>query len=364
MQMLQNLFKARRSELYRKPIFCRPAYTLLELILALSLTMLVSGLIGMLLQLYYRSSDLSQADVRQAQVARNLLRMIADDIRSVVRYQEFDSATLAAVMGTGGAVGAAGDAAAAGTGEATGTDSGAVDSSSADSSSSVAAGDLASSSEPPPEPGIYGNQYQLLVDVSRLPRPDQYFALQGNVMDVQLNDVPSDVKSVCYYVQASGLTSGVQDPLASGSLTGIATEQQNTATNTGGLVRRQLDRAVTQWANSQGQSERLMRTGELLASEVISVEFMYFDGTQWVTQWDSSQQSLPYVIRILLAMQDPRVAQKNPLASGSPVSMMAADQIQSYGVRVYELSVAIPGAQLLQSSEQTDSGMESLGIQQ
>jgi hypothetical protein len=361
MKMLQNLFKARRSELCRKPIFCRTAYTLLELILALSLTMLVSGLIGMLLQLYYRSSDLSQADVRQAQVARNLLRMIADDIRSVVRYQEFDSATLAAVMGTGGA---AGDAAAAGTEEATGTESVAVDSSSADSSSSVAAGDLASSSEPPPEPGIYGNQYQLLVDVSRLPRPDQYFALQGNVMDVQLNDVPSDVKSVCYYVQASGLTSGVQDPLASGSLTGIATEQQNTATNSGGLVRRQLDRAVTQWANSQGQSERLMRTGELLASEVISIEFMYFDGTQWVTQWDSSQQSLPYVIRILLAMQDPRVAQKNPLASGSPVSMMAADQIQSYGVRVYELSVAIPGAQLLQSSEQTDSGMESLGIQQ
>jgi hypothetical protein len=364
--MLRNLSNALRCDFSLKPSAGRSAYTLLELILALSLTMLVSGLIGMLLQLYYRSSDLSQADVRQAQVARNLLRMIADDIRSVVRYQEFDSATLTAVMGAGGASGATSGAtgdAAAGTGEATGTDSGAAESSSTDASSSVAAGDLASSSEPPPEPGIYGNQYQLLVDVSRLPRPDQYFAMQGNVMDVQLNDVPSDVKSVCYYVQTSGLTSGVQDPLASGSLTGIATEQTNAATNTGGLVRRQLDRAVTQWANSQGQNERLMRTGELLASEVISIEFMYFDGTQWVTQWDSSQQSLPFVIRILLAMQDPRVALKNPLAAGSPVSMMAADQIQSYGVRVYELSVAIPGAQLLQSSEQTDSGMESLGIQ-
>ncbi len=385
----------------------RAGYTLLELLLALLLTVLVSGLIGMLLQLYYRSSDISQAEVQQAQVARNLLRMIGDDLRSVVRYQEFDDATLTAVLGTGAggdSGGASGGDAAAGdtTGGASGTGSsssvgtgGASDasagiggptqsgtggattsgSSSMGSDSSGAAssmmseGDgssttsnLAGSTTPPPTPGLYGNQFELLIDVSRLPRPDQYFALQNNIMDTQLSDVPSDIKSVCYYVQASGMTDGVQDPLQNGSLTGIAMETPKvTATSGGGLVRRQLDRSITQWANEQGQSDRLSRTGELLAPEVVSLEFSYFDGTEWLTQWDSSQQKLPMIVRVQLAMQDPRIASQNPLPAGNPISSLGADQIQSYGVRVYELLVAIPGAQLLQS-EGTDSGMQSLGL--
>lgn len=391
--------------------FARCAYTLLELLLALALTVLVSGLIGMLLQIYYKTSELSQAEVRQTQIARNLLRMIADDLRSVVRYQEFDDSTLSTVLSAsaGGATGggAAGESSGGSTGGSTGGTSpgGTTPPSSGGSGSTIPGGttpptsgggtggssvaggggsdstgmssggagdsadpsgnttDLAASTTPPPTPGLYGNQYELMIDVSRLPRPDQYYALQNSTLDVQMPDVPSDIKSVLYYVQSSGNTMGIQDPLQNGSLTGIPIEGNaaDAVKAGGGLVRRQLDRAVTQWANSQGQNDRLLRTGELLAPEVVSLEFNYFDGTQWVTQWDSSQQNLPMVIKIQLGMQDPRVAKNQPLSAGTPVSTMAADQLQTYGIRVYELSVAIPGAQLMEPAG--DSGMQSLGIQ-
>lgn len=396
----------------------RRAYTLLELLLALALTVLVSGLVGMLLQIYYKSSELSQSEVRQAQIARNLLRMIADDLRSVVRYQEFDDSTLSSVLSAsaGGAAGgmpsdssgaSSGDSSGAGAGGSSstgaspgtgasggasmgggstssgGSSMGASSSSGTSSSGSTGASassgtsssgsedtaanttDLAASTTPPPTPGLYGNQYELMVDVSRLPRPDQYYSQQMSSLSTQMPDVPSDIKSVLYYVQTSGNSMGIQDPLQSGSLTGIAVEPtaEEAIKAGGGLVRRQLDRAVTQWANDQGQSDRLMRTGELLASEVVSLEFNYYDGTQWLTQWDSSQQNLPLVVKIQLGMQDPGIAKTQPLAAGTPVSSMAADQLQTYGVRVYELSVAIPGAQLMEPAA-TDSGMESMGVQQ
>ena len=396
----------------------RRAYTLLELLLALALTVLVSGLVGMLLQIYYKSSELSQSEVRQAQIARNLLRMIADDLRSVVRYQEFDDSTLSSVLSAsagGAAGGMSSDSSGASTGDSSGVSSGGTSSTGASpgtgasggasmgggstssggssmggssssstsssgstgssaSSSSGSSGsedtaanttDLAASTTPPPTPGLYGNQYELMVDVSRLPRPDQYYSQQMSSLSTQMLDVPSDIKSVLYYVQSSGNSMGIQDPLQSGSLTGIAVEPtaEEAIKAGGGLVRRQLDRAVTQWANDQGQSDRLMRTGELLASEVVSLEFNYYDGTQWLTQWDSSQQNLPLVVKIQLGMQDPGIAKTQPLAAGTPVSSMAADQLQTYGVRVYELSVAIPGAQLMEPVA-TDSGMESMGVQQ
>lgn len=397
----------------------RRAYTLLELLLALALTVLVSGLVGMLLQIYYKSSELSQSEVRQAQIARNLLRMIADDLRSVVRYQEFDDSTLSSVLSasaggasggmssdssgaaSGGSTGSGTSGSSASTGASPGTgasggasmgggstssggssmggSSSSSTSSSGSTGSSASSGssssgsedsaanttDLAASTTPPPTPGLYGNQYELMVDVSRLPRPDQYYSQQMSSLSTQMPDVPSDIKSVLYYVQSSGNSMGIQDPLQSGSLTGIAVEPtaEEAIKAGGGLVRRQLDRAVTQWANDQGQSDRLMRTGELLASEVVSLEFNYYDGTQWLTQWDSSQQNLPLVVKIQLGMQDPGIAKTQPLAAGTPVSSMAADQLQTYGVRVYELSVAIPGAQLMEPVA-TDSGMESMGVQQ
>jgi hypothetical protein len=42
---------------------------------------------------------------------------------------------------------------------------------------------------------------------------------------------------------------------------------------------------------------------ELLAPEVVEISFMYFDGTQWYEEWDSTlQQGLPVAIEIKLSL--------------------------------------------------------------
>ena len=132
-----------------------------------------------------------------------------------------------------------------------------------------------------------------------------------------------------------------------------------------GLVRRQLDRAILAYAEEMADSTRLMRTGELIAPEVVSLEFAYYDGTQWTYTWDSSTQSLPWLIQITLGIQSASGEAKAELESGVPLSSLTYDQQTEYGIQVYELIVAIPGANLkaaAKESQNADSGMSSMGL--
>ena len=64
----------------------RNGFTLLELLLALALTAVVSILIGGLVQLFLINETRGRDTVRQAQMARAILNMVAEDIRATVRY--------------------------------------------------------------------------------------------------------------------------------------------------------------------------------------------------------------------------------------------------------------------------------------
>ena len=66
-----------------------------------------------------------------------------------------------------------------------------------------------SSSAPQSVPGLYGNAYQLQVDISRLPRVDQYMAISAQSDSGVTNaDQVSDVKNVSYYVINNSATAG------------------------------------------------------------------------------------------------------------------------------------------------------------
>jgi hypothetical protein len=206
--------------------------------------------------------------------------------------------------------------------------------------------------------GIYGSLSNLTIDVSRLPRPDEYIVQQQSIMSGHLTDMPGDIKSVAYWVQVP-TNSGVADAM-------------NTVTSTpenggmvGGLVRRAIDRAVMTNAEETGQTDQLMRTGELIAPEVLSLEFSYFDGTQWLTTWDSSAQGLPLLIDISLAMQSKTGEKHGIVPPGLSISTMPFEEQAAYGIEVYTLTVSIPGAQLQTTSAQsadTAAGMSSVGL--
>lgn len=381
------------------------AFTLLELILSLALTVVITALIGGLIQLYLVNRDTGRESVRQAQLARAILSMISEDVRTTIRYQAFDTSGLQQLLtsGSGGGGGGGGGGSGGGGGGASGggassgggstatggstsgagspggapsggvsgggSSSGAPSTSSGGATSGGAGASATPSESSAPAalpPGIYGSSTSIEIDVSRLPRPDEYTPRIGNTSTGSLGDMPSDVKTVGYYVQAPR-NDGVQDSLGQLQQESVKSTGASTAVN-GGLIRRSVDRAVTQYAYEIAQSDQLLRTGELIAPEVLAIEFQYFDGATWQTQWDGSTQGLPHVVKITIAMQRESISRTKPIDPGISIASISASMMEEYGLEVYSTNTIIPGAQLLVAPQgttgtsSTDTGMSSMGL--
>lgn len=353
----------------------RGGFTLIELMLALALIVVTTALIGSLMQMFSRNFATRGDDIRREQLARALLTKMADDIRSVVMPQEYDSSVLEQLLGAssgGGGGGGGADAASSATGPSSplASSSSAIEASlgagmsgSTGSASSAAGGGLSETITTSLPPGIYGDQYSLIVDVSRIPRPDEYIMPAASLIDHFLADVPGDMKTVTYYVQ-SPTNMGIEDSLSQFASPDSLSNGPSSG-QVGGLIRRQLDRAVTAYAEEMGDTQRLARTGDLLAPEVVALEFAYYDGMDWLTEWDSSTQSLPWLVEITLAMQSARGSEASPFSPGVSLNQLSSADRQAYGIELYQLVVAIPGAQLrpadAASAEQAE-GMGAMGL--
>jgi type II secretory pathway pseudopilin PulG len=332
---------------FRVNSFRRSGLTLLEIVLALSLTVVVTTLIGGLIQIYQGQLEIAKDNVRQTRVARAILSMMADDIRSVLRdYQNDDAKTLEAFL-TASASSKAGSG---------GTSTG---SSSSDATSAGMIDTTATTTVAPP-PGLIGTDSIIEIDVSRPPRPDEYIGETKSLFDPRIVDIPSDSKKVSYFVQAPQLY-GIQDPL---NQLAAADPLKNT-----GLVRRSLDRAITRWAIEQAQTQQLQTSGQIIAPEVVAISFSYFDGLQWVTSWDSNSQGLPWAVQITIAMQHSRFAREAPITPGTPLATLITLPKTETGLETYSTLVVIPGVQLLKTpaeqsttTDGTESATSSLGF--
>ena len=184
-------------------------------------------------------------------------------------------------------------------------------------------------------PGVYGNQYELQIDVSRLPRIDQMERLLITD-DPQLIHRVSDMTTVGYYVGQPGIWGGMESTSAE---TG----------DSSGLIRRTLDRAVAQWAAENGGQALLTDSDQLVAPEVIAIEFRYFDGIEWTTSWDSEARAgLPLAVEIALMMAVPDeeasaavTPLQPPVLLNSTTTTTGADEDS-----IYRLIVQLPVAQM------------------
>ena len=362
----------------------RRGLTLLETLLALALSGMIIYGVAMAISLHVRALDTRRTRVEENLVARSVLNMIASDLRATVVKYEPDMSGLmslpadAVAEAAADALGADGGAD-TGSGSPGGTDGGGRDgagggntppSGDAGAPSDETGGmadegttedssnttDLASSVAPKPVPGLYGNQYELQIDVSRLPRPDEYRAL-GASPELGLTDVPSDIKTVTYYVQPPGMTGteAARDPFTSSG-----TYYAQTGVTPGGLVRRELDRSVSSWAAENGQVTSVYRAGELIAPEVAAVEFSYFDGTQYLPEWDSdAMQGLPRAVEIVVYVR-PRA---QPDADQPVVDDLSRSLMEGL---VYRLVVTIPAGLAspppATDEEATEAELEALGL--
>jgi len=303
-------------------------FTLLELLLALALTGLVLFVISMAVDLNMRAFHKRRSSIEQAQLARTLLRIIADDIRGSVAYYEQDLSGVEKLL-TDAATGAAGSAAAA-----AGVPAEITDPLLEEESTNTT--DLAAGETVPARPGIYGNQYELQIDVSHLPRIEDYQRLLAVDPAAALADLPSDVKTVTYFVQALGPASAAETAGPAPAL-GVSAEGS-------GLVRREMDRCVTQWALQNANVIGMQQSGDVIAPEVVGLELSYFDGYQWRLEWDSEAEgTLPVAIQIVLVMKPPA----DPTTAADPTVL------DETTLRYYRSVVRIPTGRPVEEEEET-----------
>ncbi|MCO8121979.1 type II secretion system protein GspJ [Stieleria sp. TO1_6] len=277
----------------------RGGFTLLELFLTLSMAVVLMTLINSAFTFYARDMDRSDADMRQTMLASALMQMIEDDLRASLHPEPLDTAALEELLSktassASGMSGGGGGGGAGGGEEMSDEDMSAagMDDTEAEEETSTTA-TLDSGSAVLVTPGVIGNQYQIQIDTSRLPRLEEY-AVMMDMDPGNMTDVPSDLKTISYFVQPEG-SGGVDDPLAQFDAT--------SAGQSGGLVRRSLDRSANAFASLSGGLSSLGETGELLAPEVTGLEFSYWDGVTWQLQWNSDELGeLPLAIKIQMAM--------------------------------------------------------------
>lgn len=357
----------------------RRGFTLLEILLVLVITGILVAAIAAAINIHMRVSEAGRSEVEQAQLARVLLRRIADDLRSAVPHIEpvpseagATAAEIAATAATAsGGLGGAGGGASTGSGggsssggSSSGSSSGSsggsggaqtlqplqklstlkpmsASSSSGGSSSSGSSGGASgggsstggssggssgsgssgSSDSTDPEP---------TEDSSTIKPPgiygDQYTlsvdVSRGARPEVAVagiaTDAPGDVKTISYQLlPITGTTAA----------TGLSTS---------GLYRQSTDRAVSNFDASSGSSGTAAM--QLLADEVAAIEYRYFDGTTWQTSWDSSSGTLPTAVEIILTFL-----------------ITNKDLVEP---KQYRLTVAIPAAQA-GSTSSTDASAES-----
>ena len=337
----QPLFAGRRG----CGITVRSGFTLLEVILAMALAVIVIAAVGTAVHVNLRAFDSGRRDVEEARLAHSLLRRIADDIRGAVQYdpQRADE-ILKAATGSSSSSAASDISQAA---EELGVDSGTAEQLA--SSVSQYASNLAETTTLPPVAGLYGNRYELQVDVSRLPRIDQLGQSIVPTDDGTSLDRLSDMKTVTYYVV--GLGGAVGGPTLGGA--------QGT-----GLIRRELDRAVTAFAAEMGSLSSIDMNLWPIAPEVVAIEFWYTDGSQWYEYWDSvERQGLPVAIEVTLYIAQPQKSSRGMFGLLGGSDLQVLDSARTYKTVVYIPSARPPKVSLdslyadeSQSSQSTATG--------
>ena len=352
----------------------RRGLTLLELLLALSLSIVVLMAIGMAINLHYRMFDVRRTNVEEAQLARAVLRHIADDLRCAVQYTPPDlegldtvssNAVGAAANSAFGETGDSGDDASGSTGGQggssgqTGSQSGGTSGSgqfATNPSSTASAQLLSEAATATIDPtatdaastsvvGLYGTATELRFDISRLPRVDEYQSLMVPDSGVGVVDIPSDIKTITYFLAEGDIPTGA-------AFAGTSSTISTTPSGGRGLMRGQLDRAVAAWAEINGGSGSAYETAELLAEEVTSLKFSYFDGESWVPEWDSATMGgLPIAVEIFITIQPTQPLTEDDISTSSSSEQLPTEQ--TYRLVVH-LPAARPGVNLTETSETTD----------
>ena len=245
-------------------------YTLLELILALSLSIVVLTLIFGAINLYVLQLTKHQARVERELVSRAVLKIMANDIRAALESRPIqysgindflESATLANNVASGELRLEDADTAAAKKTAAEKT------------KAQQKRGNLF-------RPRFSGTAGTITFDLRR-PAEISQLNPASSSQDWEQRSTGSNITSVSYFYS---------------SPSGDATSG---APVSGGMYRREVPRRPSQPLEQTDSPENLTESSELLAGEVAKLGFRYFDGRDWFEVWDStSSHKFPAAVEI------------------------------------------------------------------
>ncbi len=175
-------------------------------------------------------------------------------------------------------------------------------------------------------PALLGNSNYVLLDISRLPRLDQYNPLIAN-QDAAVQ-TPSDIKSLAYFVSFEP----TKEKLEVRFTESVAP---------GGLYRRAIDRAVASYRGDTGIISSPDEFAKLIAGEIAQLQFRYFNGEEWQTEWDSEEDGgFPPAIEITLVLDPSRVYAGQSYTYGG---------FDNQSMETYRSVVHLPAAEVMES---------------
>ncbi|TWT34521.1 prepilin-type N-terminal cleavage/methylation domain-containing protein [Blastopirellula retiformator] len=318
----------------------RHGLSLLELIVASAIAVVLMAGVSAAIHMYSKSVDVGRTNVEEAQLGRAVMKLMEDDLRNCIWKNDIDFSSVAELAAdqTAGASELL---------DSTGLSGGIEMGDEAETLSNTT--DLAASTTPAMQIGLYGNATELQFDMSRLPRVDEYDPEFVGFRSLAIADKPSDVKTVTYYLLIPGT-----------AYQGVVGDPADRTAEQTGLVRRVLDRSVTQWAMENGDTKQLDASGEIVAPEVSYLNFRYFDGYEWYEEWDSAaMEGLPLAVDIVLAIRsaDDRASAQQ---SDDPFVVGVAEGDMVYR-RLIRIPIAVPIDPYAEEEAltETDSSMES-----
>jgi prepilin-type N-terminal cleavage/methylation domain-containing protein len=252
----------------RQPVQSRSrnGFTLLEVVIALGLLLFLMTLVYTALDSYWTLSSKGQREMEQSQLARAIFDRISLDLRSIafVPVEE----------------------------DAESMDD--EDDEESDAPAAVMVVDPTAAFEEAIN-GLVGDINQLVLHVSRPSRDAEYVSLGGSV-DPTMQ--ASDLQIVTYLTAEQG-GNGL-----SGVIGSVLPDTIDSRSQILGLARVQGDAMVMQMAQDAADNSVLAESAQLLAAEVVSIEFAYYENGAVYESWDTREYNrLPQAVEIKLGFR-------------------------------------------------------------
>lgn len=302
----------------------RSAFTLLEVLLALGLSLLLLGAMNLALDLYRQYTTAGRDDIEKARLARAILEKMAVDIRCAVAPTK-QGASSSSSSGTSSSSGSTSSGGSTGGGNSSSGSggSGSTDGETAEGSFEIVDPSAAYTKE---IIGVVGDLQTIVLTVCRTSRSVPLTATDGQILAAPI----SDMKSVSYFLAADG-ADGLAGTVAEYQAAAATSSRANSGIR--GLARLEGDRLTVSKAEESAQLDMLAQRSKLLAPEVQFLQFRYSDGYDWFDAWDGTLSGLPRAVEITIGIVDPEVK------SSYSESELPMEQ--------YRLVVSIPSAEYL-----------------